>query len=188
MAAKKSPTARSLEALKAKGWPAQVVERWLPGRRAKKGGEPGETEATPYGVRKDLFGCIDIVALDGQPGSLGVQACAGGDVATRAKKAAAEPLALPWLQAGNRLQVWGWREVWVDTSPKTRAKRWKVRIVELFVVDGPEVWWQEVEPVAEGAKASAPSGAGVGARAATSLNPGRLQGGAPGLFDDLETA
>lgn len=127
----KSPTARTLEALRRRGWPAQVVEKWLPGRRAKKGGRPGETEATPYGVRKDLFGCIDILALDGRPGSLGIQACASGDAAKRAAKAAEEPLLAAWLVAGNRFEVWAWREVWVDTSARTKRRQWEARVVEI---------------------------------------------------------
>lgn len=134
MTKKKQPTARTLEALREKGWPAQVVEKWIPGRRQKAGGAPGETELNPFGVRKDLFGCIDILALDGQTGCLGVQACAGGDVATRAKKAMAEPLLLAWLAAGNRFQVWGWREVWVATGAKTKAQRWRPRVLEIRLV------------------------------------------------------
>lgn len=133
---RKQPTARTLEHLRGLGWPAQVVEKWLPGRRAKKNGAPGETEATPYGVRKDLFGCIDILALDGLTGCLGIQACAGGDVATRAKKATAEPLLQAWLQAGNRFQVWGWREIWVQTGAKTKAVRWRPRILEVWMDRG----------------------------------------------------
>lgn len=133
MTKKKQPTARTLEHLRGLGWPAQVVEKWIPGRRQKIGGAPGETELNPFGVRKDLFGCIDIVALDGQPGCLGVQACAGGDVSTRAKKATAEPLLLAWLAAGNRFQVWGWREKWVATGAKTKAVRWRPRVVDVLL-------------------------------------------------------
>jgi len=102
---KTTPTARTLEELRRREWPAQVVERWLPGRRPKKGGAPGETEPTAYGVRKDLFGAIDVLALDGCPGSLGIQACAGASASERAKKAAAEPLLRAWLRAGNRCSV-----------------------------------------------------------------------------------
>lgn len=180
--ARKTPTARTLEELRRRGWPGQVVERWLPGRRAKKGGAPGETEPTAYGTRKDLFGAIDILALDGCPGSLGIQACIGGDASTRAKKAATEPLLKPWLAAGNRFQVWAWREIWVETGPKTKAKRWRPRVVCLVLVDG-EIVDMELEAGSGECVSGALPGAGLGSRTAIPFPGPERSGPAPGLFD-----
>lgn len=60
--------------------------------------------------RLDLFGCIDLVVLDGLPGVLGIQATSSSNVAARRTKAETECVdALEqWLKAGNRFAVWGW--------------------------------------------------------------------------------
>jgi hypothetical protein len=92
------------------------VERWLAGA----------------GVRKDLFGCIDAVALDTQPGLLGIQACAASSASTRVAKALAEPRLGTWLRAGNRFEVWSWgkrgprgkRKLWVLTRRAVTLAEW----------------------------------------------------------------
>lgn len=176
MSAKKQPTARTMDALRKLGWPAQIVEKWVQMRgdvdgakeRAKSTllgladaldkqglfvspavaakmirGAATALSATVPGVRKDLWGCIDILALDGKPGCLGIQASVGGSVPARVKKALTEPLLRSWLAAGNRFQVWGWREVWTETGAKTKAIRWKARVVELHL-DGEEIREREI--------------------------------------------
>jgi hypothetical protein len=211
---KATPTARTLEELRRRGWPGQTVEKWVTMRgdadRAKEAararllellfrieqGRPAFYNLTGEdfreaisvlfkpapAVRKDFLGCIDILAMDGLPGSLGIQACAGGDASTRAKKAATEPLLRPWLAAGNRFQVWAWREIWVDTGAKTKAKRWRPRIVCLVLVDG-EIVDMELEAGSDGrTPAGASLGAGLDPRA-TIPPPGPAGSGpAPGLF------
>lgn len=103
-----TPTARTLAACRKTGRIAEVVERWIP--RANK--------------RKDLFGFIDIVVLDGLPGVLGIQCTSGSNVSARVKKIREEcwPAAESWLRAENRIEVWGWRK---------KAGRWGVRIVKI---------------------------------------------------------
>lgn len=99
-----SPTARSLEHLRELGYVADVVERWIP--RA--------------GVRRDLFGVVDIVALRAGE-TLGVQATSASNVAARVRKLADAPT-LPALRAaGWRLVVHGWRK---------RRGRWTLRTVD----------------------------------------------------------
>jgi hypothetical protein len=105
-----SPTARSLKYLRAQGFRAQVVERWVP--RARR--------------RIDLFGCIDIVCLDDAIGVLGVQTTTAANVAARLTKIATECRedARAWLEACNALHVHGWalrgkrgtRKVWTLTT------------------------------------------------------------------------
>lgn len=103
------------------------------------GAAPAEATGPP-GKRVDLYGIIDILALDGQPGCLGVQACAYSGVSThlreikegrvklpaeRGEKARECPkleLAARWLAAGNRLWVIGWRKV---------GHRWQSRVVNV---------------------------------------------------------
>lgn len=111
-----TPTQRSLARCRANGWPADVTERWMPVPKHPAGG-----------VRRDLFHCIDVVALDGQPGVLGIQACAGASAAARVWKLRAIPEARAWLAARNRLEIWAWRKV----GPAGKRKLWEVRVIPL---------------------------------------------------------
>jgi hypothetical protein len=90
-----SPTARSLGECRRLGWTAQVVERWNPHSK----------------TRLDLFGGVDILALDGLPGCLGIQATTTAHAAAREAKLRAEPRMAAWLAAGNRLEVWAWAKL-----------------------------------------------------------------------------
>jgi hypothetical protein len=126
------------------------------------------------GVRKDLLGFIDCIVLDGLPGVLALQAC-GADIsrhiakmdgavppgpAAKRLKAGIDAAKLAgrvrrWLAAGNRLLLVGWREVWVDTSERTKRKQRMPRFLEARLEDHPpgvtlglsdrEVIWTERE-------------------------------------------
>jgi hypothetical protein len=103
-----SPTARSLKHLRKLGYPlVQVVERW--NMHAK--------------VRVDLFGIIDIVAIDAAGETYGVQATSGDNVASRVTKIAESTALAHCLNAGWRIVVHGWR--------KNAKGRWTLREVEL---------------------------------------------------------
>lgn len=130
----KSPTQRTLQECRRRGWHAGVVERWNPHAR----------------VRHDLFGFADIVAitcdLRNAPGPppvgpqlVAIQATSGGNVSSRMKKVAARREADAWVAAGGRVEVWGWRSRKVKRGGK--AVRWAVRIMRL-VAPGE---WGEVE-------------------------------------------
>jgi hypothetical protein len=113
-----SPTQRSLAHLRRRGALAEVVERYV---------------KTPTGgFRRDLFKCIDIIALDG--GILGIQACRGDDAATRIAKIRSDavwPKAERWLKEGGRLEVWSW----ALRGPADTRKRWTLK-VEAVTLDG----------------------------------------------------
>ena len=112
-----SPTSRTLQECRKRGWTSAVVEKWIP--QTKR--------------RLDLFGCIDIVALDGQPGVLGIQATSGGNHSSRVSKALEEPRLQEWLRAGNRFAVWSWSK----KGPAGTRKKWTLREQELLQkVDG----------------------------------------------------
>jgi hypothetical protein len=84
----------------------------------------------PPGVRIDLFGCIDILALDGQPGCLGIQATSGsGHPAKHLAKMRTLPDVRPWLEAGNRLQIWAWRKAGAagDALVSADSMAWSAR-------------------------------------------------------------
>ena len=119
-------------------WHAGKVEQWV-GFKGNKGGRTGGLG----GVRVDLFNGIDIIALDGQPGSLGIQVCGETGISPHKKKLRElvsqwegytsegllqdeeHPL-LEWLRAGNRLEIWSWRQ-----RPKKPGGRWECRVVPL---------------------------------------------------------
>ena len=108
----RSPQARTIESLESQGYLVDVTERNIP--RAK--------------TTKDLFGFIDLVALDaaqkvaigfgedvlmGNRGCLGIQVTSGANHSTRRKKilGPCAENALRWLQAGNRIEVRSWSKL-----------------------------------------------------------------------------
>jgi len=132
-----SPMQRALAECKANGWPAAVVEHFNP--HAK--------------IRVDLWGCIDLLVLDGNPGVLGVQACAGDSHAARATKvretiqgavkepatdrarasAQAKAAALrAWCKAGNRIEVWSFAK----KGPRGKRKLWELRREPILTFQG----------------------------------------------------
>ena len=104
---KTSPTQRTLSLCKRHGWTCQVVERWNSFAR----------------VRQDLFGFIDLVAMDGKT-IIGIQATSGSNVSARLRKIAENPKSAEWLQSGARLFVHGWRKI-------AKTRRWECREIEV---------------------------------------------------------
>lgn len=100
-----SPTQRTLAALKAGGYTAQVVERWNPHAR----------------VRQDLFGFIDVLAIrEGEV--LGVQACAGSSASARVKKIEEHEHLPAVRKAGIRIEVHAWRKL---------KSGWACRVIDM---------------------------------------------------------
>lgn len=111
-----SPTSRSLQELKKRGYQAQIVEKW--NSFAK--------------IRIDLFGCIDIVAVDGKTnGVLGVQATSTANVNARIKKSVMIPALRAWLMSGNRFSVWGWAK----RGPRGERKLWELKEIPITLDD-----------------------------------------------------
>ena len=107
-------TARTLVECRKRGWIAGVVERRIPFPK-------------PQGTKFDLFGVIDIIAVQpGQLGSLGIQATAniGGHHAKHRDKIIAEPRSKIWVDAGNRLELWSWAK----QGARGDRKLWTLRI------------------------------------------------------------
>lgn len=102
-----SPTALTLRQLRTIGYPAaEVVERWIPGAN----------------IRKDLFGFIDIIAIDPDGGVLAIQATSRSNISARAKKIAESDLIDVVRKAGWTIEVWGWAK---------RDNRWVADIKDL---------------------------------------------------------
>lgn len=116
-----SPTARTLAECKRRGWIAQVVEQTIPRTF----------------IKRDLFGVIDIIAVEPSrsltggmvcdlvvPGRIiGIQATSGTNHAARVAKAKAEPRTAHWLGAGGVLEIWSWSK----RGGKGKRKLWVLR-------------------------------------------------------------
>ena len=102
-----SPTQRSLQLLRQRGYTVQVVEHW--NMFAK--------------VRQDLLGFGDILAvMSASPITL-VQTTTAGHMAERIAKIQAEPRAKVWTLAGGAILVHGW----VKKGPRNGLKVWTCR-------------------------------------------------------------
>jgi carbonic anhydrase len=90
---KQSPTALSLAHLRKTCDAVQVVEKWNPFVKQ----------------RKDLFGFIDIVALQGET-TIAVQSTSWSNVSSRAKKIAESDLVSAVRKAGWKIVIHGWKK------------------------------------------------------------------------------
>lgn len=112
-----SPTQRTLKSQREQGRLCAIAERSV------------KIPGLPYPLKQDLFGIIDVIALDPVEGIIGVQSC-GSDYAAHMRKMTEvdedlpdkekfvrgtqltrPELCLEWLKAGGRLELWGWRRI-----------------------------------------------------------------------------
>jgi len=127
-----SPTQRSLAYLKKQGLKTGIVERWLPNPAYPGGGK-----------RSDLFGIIDILAIDG-PETIGVQST-GQAFSEHHKKLTEEKEqeTIDWLQGGTRLLLLiGWRKLLKKRGGK--LKLWKPRIRKYYILKDGKIDWKDV--------------------------------------------
>lgn len=117
-----TPTQRTLRELRNQGRRCAIVERY-------------NAFVGPHGIRQDLFGIIDVIALDPQRGVVGVQSC-GQDFAAHERKLFEERAeeCIDWLSTpGTSLELWGWRKVKLRRGGA--AMRWQPRIRQFFLGD-----------------------------------------------------
>lgn len=108
-----TPTARTLYECRQRGWIADVTERWI--------------GKAPFAKRKDLFGFIDVLAIDVDAKQLvGIQCTSGANAAARITKILNEcHVAAELLAACNvRLEVWAWKKY----QKPVKRRRWRVRV------------------------------------------------------------
>lgn len=140
----KSPTSRTLDECRKRGWTAQVVEHRVPRLH----------------VTRDLFGVIDVVAIVTEidtavsymfgeeprrvgKSTIGIQATASAaHHAHRRAKILAEPRARQWVEAGNRLELWSWAK----QGARGKRKQWRLR-VERFVISSGVLQSEESDTV-----------------------------------------
>jgi hypothetical protein len=117
-----SPTQRTLRELRNQGRVCAIVERF-------------NAFVGPHGMRQDLFGIIDVIALDPVRGVVGVQSC-GGNFAEHERKLLEERAqeCIDWLSTpGTSLELWSWRKVKLKRGGK--AERWSPRVREVTLDD-----------------------------------------------------
>ena len=122
-----SPTQRTIKWLKEQGCLAGIVEKFNP-------------YAGEFGIRQDLFGFIDIVAIAPCVGIVAVQSC-GQDFSGHIRKLTEErnEAVFEWLKYSP---VWlvGWRKVKLKRGGK--ALRWAPRIADFKLV-GDDLAYEE---------------------------------------------
>lgn len=108
------PAQRTLEYLRNEGYMVGMVERFL-------------SHAGSFGVRQDLFGLFDLLAVKPEEGIIGVQ-CFTTAWAEHYDKFfhSNEQESITWLKSGGRIELWGWRRLKVKRGGK--AIRWEPRI------------------------------------------------------------
>ena len=95
------PTQRTLKRLRDEGWTVEKTEHQIsfPGMKFPR--------------KKDLFGFIDILAVNDHGQTLAIQATSGANTSARAKKIRGECAEAfeRVLKAGWVVEVWGWRKL-----------------------------------------------------------------------------
>jgi hypothetical protein len=106
-------THRTLKKLREDGYLVDVVERFIP-------------RSGFSGVRKDLFGLFDLLAIKPGEGFIGIQCFTTTWSKHFTVLEKEKQNAITWLQSGGRIEFWGWRRLKVKRGGK--AIRWTPRI------------------------------------------------------------
>ena len=117
-----TPTQRTLKALRDRGAICGIVERF-------------NQYAGQYGIRQDLFGFIDIIAIEPALKQItGVQST-GSAFSMHLHMILVERKepAMQWLISGGRIELWGWRKLKVKRGGK--AMVWTPRMREIVLTD-----------------------------------------------------
>ena len=123
-----SPTQRTLRELRRLGRICAITEKWqiIPGH-------PGG------GVRKDLFGFIDVLVLDPSQGIIAIQSC-GSSFSQHYRKITNSECTsnvIEWLRSGGKVELWGWAKVLVKRGGKARFWKPKVQVIteeDIFLI------------------------------------------------------
>lgn len=116
-------TQRTIKYLREQGMIVDITERFI--------SRPGI-----HGIRKDLFGFIDLIALDpAGPAIIGVQSC-GQDYQEHYRKITDSEITkntIAWLKSGGKIELWAWRKVKLKRGGK--AMVWRPRITEITLAN-----------------------------------------------------
>jgi len=113
-----TPTQRTLKAMREQGRICGIVEKF-------------NTHVGKFGIRQDLFGFIDIIAIDPVDGIIAIQSC-GSSISAHVKKLLEErnDIVYEWLKF-SKLELWGWRQVKLNRGGI--AMRWHPRVIDIFI-------------------------------------------------------
>lgn len=116
-----SPTQRTLKAMREQGRTCGIVEKF-------------NQHVGPFGIRQDLFGFIDIIAIDPTQGIVAIQSC-GQDYSGHVNKLKEErnEAVYEWLRHA-KCELWAWRKVKLKRGGK--AVRWAPRVADVVIQDG----------------------------------------------------
>lgn len=121
----KSYTQRTLALLRQRGLIVDIAERfndWA-------------------GGKNDLFGFIDIVALDVEGGQIiGVQSTGPSGHAEHRQKILAEKRAVAWLLAGGLIWLVSWRKILVKRGGRARMWQPRIELITLNMIEGGPRW------------------------------------------------
>lgn len=104
-----SPTQRTLDLLRKRGYRPAVVERWNPHTN----------------IRQDLFGCIDVLAI-GNGETIAVQCTSKQNMRSRINKIQDSDALFDMRDAGWRVLVHGWHQ-----PKKKPGTRWACQEVDI---------------------------------------------------------
>ena len=122
-----SPTQRTLKKNRDEGRICGIVEKFQ-----QYGGK--------FGIRQDLFGFIDIIAIDEKEGIVAIQST-GQDWSGHVKKILElDEIVIKWLQHAP-LELWSWRKVKKVRGGK--AMVWKPRIGDFYIDNNGKLSYKE---------------------------------------------
>lgn len=131
-----TPTARTLQWLKKRGYIACVVEKWIPQTRQ----------------RKDAFGFGDILAFRpwlpsrcSDPIVVLIQCTSASNMASRLDKIRSLPIASDWINDTRRAV---WLIGWGKRGERGKRKTWQARVVQVMPSGRVQTLW--IEPAKGG--------------------------------------
>lgn len=147
------PSSRTMKRLRKQGYKVESVEKWVASHNNKKVIDAakdvddicnnatrtalhialGDLRRGGPGVRKDLFGFIDLIAV-GNGKIIGIQATSTENISHRWNKILSPEHvenAIAWLSTFARLEIWGWKQY----PNKIDRRSWRETIREVTLDD-----------------------------------------------------
>lgn len=106
-------TQKTLRACRERGYICDKTEKW-------------NAFAGPFGQREDLFGFIDLIALDPKQGIIAIQSTGPHGHSQHRKAILENEFALEWLKCKGVIELWSWRKLLKKRGGKLRV--WVPRI------------------------------------------------------------
>ena len=85
--------------------------------------------AGKFGIRQDLFGFIDLIALDPQEGIIGIQSTSGNQHSKHRKAIIENENVEEWLKCGGKIWLISWSKKKIKRDGK--ALRWFPRVEKI---------------------------------------------------------